>query len=109
MMTLLDAVMLLAVFAAGAGLGAIFFGGLWWTINRLLLGHLSTSWLLASAVARFGLVVVGFLLVAGAQWPRWAAVLAGFIAARLAMARLLPYFDARLASAASPEPSRRAT
>jgi F1F0 ATPase subunit 2 len=109
MMTPRDAVILLAGFAAGTGLGAGFFGGLWWTVNRLLLGGLSTSWLVGSAVARFSLVLVGFPLVAGNHWQRWLAVLAGFIAVRIAMSRLLPSLTAGSAGAFSRGSSRRAT
>ncbi len=109
MMTPLDAVVWLPVLAAGTGLGAVFFGGLWWTVNRLLLGRLSTLWLVGSAVARFGFVLAGFLLVAGNHWQRWVVVLAGFIAVRIAMGRLLPSLTAGSAGIVSRGASRRAT
>jgi F1F0 ATPase subunit 2 len=109
MMTPLDALILLPVVAAGTGLGAVFFGGLWWTVNRLLLGRLSTSWLVGSAVARFSLVLAGFLSVAGDHWQRWLAVLAGFIAVRISMSRLLPSPTAGSAGVVLPGSSRRAT
>jgi len=104
-----DALLLLPVFAAGTGLGALFFGGLWWTVNRLLLGRLSTPWFVGSAVARFGLALAGFLLVAGDQWQRWLAVLTGFVAVRVVMSRLVPNPNAGRAGVQAPGSSRRAT
>lgn len=100
-MTMHDALMLVLVFAAGAGLGAMFFGGLWWTVSRLMLGRLSVAWLLLSAAARGGLVLTGFLIVAGDQWQRWFAVLAGFIAVRIAISLLLRNSKTGLADAVS--------
>jgi len=94
MMTPHDAVALVPVFAAGTGLGALFFGGLWWTVNRLLLGRLSIAALVGGLVVRVGVSLAGFLAVAGHQWQRWLVCLAGFIAVRMIMGRLVPMPDA---------------
>ena len=104
-----DIIMLLPVFAAGTGLGAIFFGSLWWTISRLLLGSLSAPWLIGSAVVRIGLTLAGFLIVAGDQWQRWLAVLAGFIAVRIGISRLLPTQITEPSGVVSPGSNRRET
>jgi F1F0 ATPase subunit 2 len=88
-----EGIALVPVFVAGLLLGALVFGGLWWTVRRVLAARLSALWLIASFVARIALVLVGFIVVAGDQWQRWLVVLAGFVAARIVIARLLPAPD----------------
>jgi F1F0 ATPase subunit 2 len=93
MTTRSDVIALAPVFAVGIGLGALFFGGLWWTVRRVLVARLPAVWLIGSFVARTALVLAGFISVGGNQWQRWLVVLAGFIAARVVIARLLPVPD----------------
>ena len=73
---------------AGAALGGVFFGGLWWTVRRALTAAHPARWLLASGVLRMGAVVAGLYLAGGGRWPRLAAALVGLIAARIAVTRL---------------------
>ena len=80
---------LAAAFAAGAGLGLFFFGGLRLTIewlksagNPLLLAMMSYAIRLAVAVA-------GFVWVGKDQWERYVVALMGFLAIRLILARIL--------------------
>lgn len=68
--------------SAGVGLGAMFFGGLWWTVRRGVLSEYPALWFLASVVLRTGLVLVGFYVVSGGQWPRLLLCLLGFVLAR---------------------------
>jgi F1F0 ATPase subunit 2 len=70
---------------AGAALGAIFFGGLWWTVRKGVSSRHPARWFLASGLVRMGIVLAGFYLVSGGQWQRLVAGLAGFIAARLVL------------------------
>ncbi|MEO6245853.1 MAG: ATP synthase subunit I [Opitutaceae bacterium] len=67
---------------AGLGLGAIFFGGLWWTIRRGVSSPRPAAWFLGSAILRMGIALLGFYFVGGGEWPRLVACLAGFLAAR---------------------------
>ncbi len=69
--------------AAGVGLGAIFFGGLWWTVRRGLSSPHPALWFLGSALLRTAITMTGIYFVSGAQWQRLVACLVGFIAARL--------------------------
>ncbi|QYE33503.1 MULTISPECIES: ATP synthase subunit I [Sphingosinicellaceae] len=85
-----DVIALAPALAAGVALGALFFGGLWWTVRHVLAARLPAAWLIASFIVRIALVLAGFLVAAGDQWQRWLVVLAGFVAARLVIARLLP-------------------
>ncbi len=54
-------------FLAGGALGAMFFGGLWWTVLRGASSATPARWFLASALLRMGLTLAGFHVVAGGQ------------------------------------------
>ncbi len=83
-----DPVILILAGLAGAGLGIIFFGGLWWTVRRILAARNPALWVLGSALLRTGTVVAGFYAVAGADWARLLAALAGFLVMRQIVLRL---------------------
>ena len=70
---------------AGAALGAIFFGGLWWTVRRGVSSGHPALWFLGSGLLRTSIVVAGFYLVGGGQWQRLVGALVGFIVARFAV------------------------
>jgi F1F0 ATPase subunit 2 len=73
---------------AGGVLGALFFGGLWWTLRRVAASRRPYGWLAASFAVRGAVVLAGFALLArlGGWWPPLAALL-GFVAARLVLVR----------------------
>jgi F1F0 ATPase subunit 2 len=75
-------------FVAGLVLGAIFFGGLWWTVRRGLTAAQPALWFFGSVMLRTGVALFGFYLVGGTDWARWLMCLLGFMAARLAVHRL---------------------
>ncbi len=68
---------------AGCVLGAIFFGGLWWTIRQALPSKQPAVWFLGSLLLRTAVVMAGFYVVAGGGWPRLVPCLIGFVVARL--------------------------
>jgi F1F0 ATPase subunit 2 len=70
---------------AGFGLGAIFFGGLWWTIRRGISSSRPAAWFLGSVVLRMGVALAGFYAVGGGEWTRLVACLVGFLTARSAV------------------------
>jgi F1F0 ATPase subunit 2 len=76
--------------AAGLLLGATFFGGLWWTVNRGLSSPRPAVWFLGSLVARTGVVLVGFYAVAvsGGSWERLIFCLLGFLTARVVVSAM---------------------
>ena len=74
---------------AGVALGALFFGGLWWTVQRGLTSRWPASLFLGSVLARMGVTLGGFWLVSAGQWPRLVACVLGFTAARLLAAWLM--------------------
>lgn len=83
-----DALTLLLSGAAGAGLGVIFFGGLWWTVRRGMASPRPAAWFVGSLVLRMSVVMFGFYFVGGGDWRRLAVCLTGFVLARIAVTRL---------------------
>lgn len=73
---------------AGLGLGAIFFGGLWWTVHQCVSSKHPALWFLGSMVVRMSIVLLGFYFVGRGDWQRLVACLVGFIIARLIVMRL---------------------
>ena len=76
-----------AVFA-GMMLGAIFFGGLWWTVRKGMTSAHPALLFLGSMLLRMGIVLLGFYFIMGDSWQRLLAGLLGFIIARTIMMRL---------------------
>lgn len=70
---------------AGIILGAIFFGGLWWTIQKSVSSPRPAILFLTSAVLRIAMVMIGFYFVSGGHWQRLVACLVGFLMGRLAV------------------------
>jgi F1F0 ATPase subunit 2 len=80
---------LLLAGVVGAGLGVVYFGGLWLTVRRLPEARWPALLLLGSMVGRTALTLLGFYVVMGARWERLLACLAGFILARMVLVRRL--------------------
>ena len=72
----------------GVLLGAVFFGGLWWTVQRAVSARWVALWFFASLMLRTGIVLGGFYLSCGDDWQRWLAALLGFVVARMVVTRL---------------------
>jgi F1F0 ATPase subunit 2 len=73
---------------AGLVLGAIFFGGLWWTVRKGVSAKNPALWFLGSMLVRMSIVLLGFYLVGRDDWQRLLACLLGFIIARFTVMRL---------------------
>ena len=83
-----DVLSMTAACAAGIALGAIFFGGLWWTVRKGVTAEQPALWFFGSLMARMGIALTGFYFVSGGHWERLAACLLGFVIARLIVSRL---------------------
>ena len=77
-----DPLSLLLAGAAGLLLGAIFFGGLWWTVRKGLTARQPALWFLGSMLLRMGIALAGFYFVGRGDWRRLIACLLGFVIAR---------------------------
>ena len=80
-----EAVPVALAVGSGIALGAVFFGGLWWTVQRAMASPRPALWFLGSGLLRMSIVLAGFYLVSGGQWKRAVACLLGFVIARLAV------------------------
>ncbi len=78
-----DTLTLVLALVAGGGLGAIFFGGLWWTTRLGVSSARSASWFVGSLLLRMSIALAGFYVVSGGRWERLLACLVGFTIARV--------------------------
>ena len=69
----------------GGALGTIFFGGLWWTVNKGTSSRHPAMFFLASLLLRTSTTLAGFYLVAGGDWQRLLWCCLGFVMARPAV------------------------
>src|ERR1035437_3787020 len=83
--TMNESLMLVLVCAAGGGLGAVFSGGLWWTVRKGVSSKQPALWFFASLLVRMSIALAGFYLIGRGHWERLVACLVGFILARLAV------------------------
>lgn len=73
---------------AGAMLGAVFFGGLWWTVRKSLAAAKPALWMFGSLLLRMGVTMTGFYFVSGGDWQRLLSCLVGFVMVRQLVTRL---------------------
>ena len=92
-----------AAMLAGAALGAVFFGGLWWTVQRGAVSPSPARWFLGSFVLRSTIVVAGFYLIGAGQPVRMGLCLLGFV-----LARAIVLLATRLTPAAVTPPQSKA-
>jgi F1F0 ATPase subunit 2 len=74
---------LVLALVAGGLLGAIFFGGLWWTVRTGASSKQPVLWFFSSLWLRMSIALAGFYFVSGGRWERLLACLLGFVIARL--------------------------
>jgi len=93
---------------AGGALGAVFFGGLWWTVRRGAASPTPARWFLGSFVLRTATVLAGFYAVGAGQPLRLLLCMLGFLLARvivLRMTRAEPVAPVAPVSPVAPVPS----
>jgi len=83
-----EIMMLMLVLLSGVLLGAIFFGGLWWTVQKVVLSQWSAFWFISSLLLRMSITLAGFYFVARGSLERMLLCLLGFVIARLIVTRL---------------------
>lgn len=100
-----EAMIPVSALLAGALLGAMFFGGLWWTVRKGISSARPGLWFAGSLLLRMGLTLAGFYFVSAGQWQRLLLCLAGFLLARFIAGRLVgapPHRDMPLAERDGP-------
>ena len=79
--TMNETLSLMLALAAGL-LGAMFFGGLWWTVQKGVSSKRSALWFFGSLLLRTSIALAGFYFIARGHWERLLVCLVGFIMAR---------------------------
>jgi F1F0 ATPase subunit 2 len=88
-MTMNEVFSVILYLVAGVMLGAIFFGGLWWTIRQGISSAQPALWFLISLLLRMGIVLAGFYFASNGHWQRLLLCLFGFVIARPIVTYLL--------------------
>jgi F1F0 ATPase subunit 2 len=83
-----ETIILAAALAAGVLIGAIFFGGLWWTVRKGMTAKNPALWFLGSSLLRTSFALAGFYFVARGDWKKLLLCLLGFLIARWVVLRL---------------------
>ncbi|MGO4879996.1 MAG: ATP synthase subunit I [Bryobacteraceae bacterium] len=78
---------LLLALLAGLLLGALFFGGLWWTVRQAVSSKQPALLFLGSLMLRTSIALGGFFLIGRGHWERLLVSLLGFVIARLLVTR----------------------
>ena len=78
---------LMLALVTGISLGAMFFGGLWWTVQKGVSSKQPALWFLGSLLLRTWFTLAGFYFVSRGNWVRLPVCLVGFVAARLIVTR----------------------
>ncbi len=74
---------------AGGLLGAFFFGGLWWTVQKGVMSRRPALWFVGSLLLRTSIILAGFHLVSQGHWSRLVICLLGFLIARVIVVKRL--------------------
>ena len=93
-----DILALVMALLVGGLLGAFFFGGLWWTVQRGVASDLPAVWFLVSLLLRTGIVLGGIYLVSQGHWSKAVACLLGFLIARIIVVKRLTQAPAEVRS-----------
>ena len=79
---------LMLAWSAGLVLGAIFFGGLWWTVRKGVSSPRPALWFFVSLLLRTAITLAGLYFVSRGHWQSLLMCLLGFVIARAIVIRL---------------------
>ncbi|MFP3870188.1 MAG: ATP synthase subunit I [Syntrophobacteria bacterium] len=78
----LDLPYLLLALIAGAGIGTVYFLGLWWTVQRLSRARHPFLLVIGSLAGRLSVTLLCFYLVTAGCWPSLLSCVLGFLMIR---------------------------
>ncbi len=84
-----EMLILVLALVVGVLLGAIFFGGLWWTVCKGVSSKQPARWFFASLLLRTSIALAGFYFVSRGHWERLLVSFLGFAVARLIVSRFI--------------------
>ena len=87
---MLGTLYILVTFLVGMGLGAIYFGGLWLTVQYLPQARYPALLTLGSFWTRTAVCLLGFYTVMHGQWERLLVCLLGFVCVRSLVVHFVP-------------------
>jgi len=79
---MIEIVYMILAFIVGLLLGTIFFGGLWFTVKKLVTSKIPALWFLGSFFLRVSITLIGFYYISSGSWQRLLICVAGFITSR---------------------------
>jgi len=79
---------LILALVTGFLLGAIFFGGLWWTVQKGFSSKRPAFWFLSSLLIRTSTAIAGFYFTSDGHWERLIICLFGFFVMRHIIVRI---------------------
>ena len=85
---MVETLTLVLALLGGVLLGAMFFGGLWWTVRKGVSSNRPALLFFASLMLRTSIVLAGFYFAGHGDWERLLVCLVGFVTARLIVTRL---------------------
>ena len=85
---MIETLSLVLALVTGVLLGAMFFGGLWWTVQKRVSSKWPALWFFGSLLLRTSIALAGFYFIARGHWERLLVCLLGFVIARLIVTRL---------------------
>jgi F1F0 ATPase subunit 2 len=77
-----EIVYMILAFIVGLLLGTIFFGGLWFTVRKLVTSKIPALLFLCSFILRISITLIGFYYISSGSWQQLLICVAGFITAR---------------------------
>ncbi len=80
-----ESLILASDWVGGLLIGALFYGGLWWTIYKGIPSKQPAFWFAGSLLLRTSVALGCFYFIARGHWERMLACLFGFFVARLVM------------------------
>jgi F1F0 ATPase subunit 2 len=83
-----ETLLLAPAFVTGVVLGAMFFGGLWWTVRKGVASRQPALWFFSSLALRTSSALAGFYFVGHGHWERLLVCILGFVIARRIVTRL---------------------
>lgn len=86
---MIESLTLLIALPAGVLLGAFFFGGLWWTVQRSLVSAQPAILILGSFLLRTVVTLAGFRVALLGGWQALATCMLGFLIARVVVTRIV--------------------
>ena len=86
---------MIGALVVGILLGIIFFGGLWFTVRKMVASKIPALWILFSFIFRMAITLLGFYFISMGDWKKLISCLIGFVVARSIVIHYTKTIDGR--------------